>query len=299
MPENPKYPASGLTDEDKRQLDGIIIKYAVEFHSLQKRYPNPKFYVQNVVLKRLRSNDSIGVLLSMAYTKIDTSDTLYRPTQLNQRLANDTRYTGRGEPNILTASEDRTISADNFLHPRDLRERVLKKAEELNIFVHVEGKKNIGARMKNIKKQRAKAPPNENIEDHGGYPSAYASSEEIIRIRNIAEKAGAADYIREKMNGYGLGFEMTRYLMEVLFYSARMDKQMLPIIIGVGARFMNDNLAKSDVDQLEQVFLRLQACTDNDLKTFAYHAANFLIQHQSYHELLIFLSMLSKQWGIR
>jgi hypothetical protein len=296
--ENPKYPPLELTDEDKKQLDGVIIKYAVEFRSLQNRYPNPKSYVENVVLKRLHSNDNVGVLLSMAYSKIDPRDALYRPTQLNQRLANDTRYTDRLHPNISTVSEDCGISADSFLGPRDLRERVLKKAEDLNIFVHIEGKKNIDACERNIRKKRTKAPPNENIEDRGGYPSAYASSDEIIRIRNIAEKAGGADYIREKMNGYGLGLELTKYLMEVFFYAAKMDKQMLPMMIGVGARFMNNHLAKSDIDQLEMAFQRLQSCTDNELQTFADYAAKFLTQHQRYHELLIFLSMLSKHWDI-
>lgn len=39
MTENPKYPVSDLTDEDKKQLDGVIIKIAVSYNSLRTKYP--------------------------------------------------------------------------------------------------------------------------------------------------------------------------------------------------------------------------------------------------------------------
>jgi hypothetical protein len=295
MVENPKYPESQLTDEDKKQLDEVIVKIAGSYCSLRTKYPNSKTYAENVILKWLDSKADVGILHTMAYARIDPSGTLVEPGQLNRRLANDTRYTLCNN-DVLTRNEDSPAPTGNFLHPRDLRERVLTKDVDLNMLVHVEGKKSISAYESKIKKQRTKAPTNENIKDRGGYPSAYVISDEVMRIRSISEKTGAANYIRERMNGYGLGYDLTKYLMEALFHAAKMDKRMLPLIIGTGARFMNDNLTESEIHNMEPISQRFQSISDSDLQTFADKTARFLIEHQGYHELLIYLSSLIKLW---
>jgi hypothetical protein len=297
MAKNPKYPESQLTDEDKKQLDGVIVKIAVSYNSLRTRYPNPKAYAENVILKRLDSKADVGILHTMAYARTDPPGTLVEPGQLNRRLANDTRYTLQCDNGVSTGNEDSTSSTGNFLHPRDLRERVLTKDVDLNMLVHLEGKKSISAYENKIKKQRTKAPKYENIKDRGGYPSAYVVSDEVMRIRSISEKAGAANYIRERMNGYGLGYDLTKYLMEALFHAAKIDKRMLPLIIGTGARFMNNNLTESEIHDMEPISQRFQSISDNDLQTFADKTARFLIEHQGYHGLLIYLSSLIKLWN--
>jgi hypothetical protein len=201
MAENPKYPESQLTDEDKKQLDEIIVKIAGSYCSLRTKYPNSKDYAENVILKWLDSKADIGILHTMAYARIDPPGTLVKPGQLNQRLANDTRYTLQRDDDVSTGNEDSTSSTGNFLHPRDLSERVLTKGVDLNMLVHLEGKNSIRAYGSKIKKQRTKYPTNENIKDRGGYPSAYVISDEVMRIRSISEKMGAANYIRERMIG--------------------------------------------------------------------------------------------------
>jgi hypothetical protein len=206
----------------------------------------------------------------MAYARIDPPGTLVEPGQLNRRLANDTRYTLQCDSNILTGNEDSTSSTGNFLHPRDLRERVLTKDVHLNMLVHVEGKKSISTYESKIKKQRTKAPTSENIKDRGGYPSAYVISDDVMRIRSISEKTGAANYIRERMNGYGLGYDLMKYLMEAVFLAAKMDKRILPLMFGTGARFMNDNLPESDVHKKKRfprVCGQFQTATSRHLQT--------------------------------
>jgi hypothetical protein len=82
----------------------------------------------------------------------------------------------------------------------------------LNIVVHLKGKRNINVHNHKVKNQPTKTPTNENIEDRGGYPSQYVISEEIVRIRNIAQKTGAADSIRERLNEYGISFDLIKNL---------------------------------------------------------------------------------------
>jgi hypothetical protein len=160
-----------------------------------------------------------------------------------------------------------------------------------NILVHLEGKKNISAHKSKIKEQHTKAPENQNIEDRGGFPSAYVISDEIMQIRSIAGKTGAANYIRERMNLYGLGYDLAKYLMEALFHAAKMDKGMLPLIIGVGARMiMNNNLAESEISEIQTFSQSLQSISDSDIEILADNAAKLLIENQGYNEMLIFFS---------
>jgi hypothetical protein len=81
------------------------------------------------------------------------------------------------------------------------------------------------------------------IDDRGGYPSAYVTSDDVIKIRKIMEKSGATNYFLEKMNGYGLGFALTKYLVLALFHAANLDKRILPRILVPGGKIANVNIA--------------------------------------------------------
>jgi hypothetical protein len=168
----------------------------------------------------------------------------------------------------------------------------------LGILVPVKGKKNISLYKSKIKKKRTKAPTNENIKDRGGYPSAYAISEEVMRIRKIAEKKGATDYFRERMNQYGIGYDLAKYITETIFYATKMDKRMIPLLGVIGTRSMNNNLAESDIHELETLSQSLQSISDSDLEIIADESARLLIEHLGYHELLILGSSLTKLWNI-
>jgi hypothetical protein len=256
---------------------------------LRKKYLNSKAYAENAILKYLHSKAEVWNLHTMLYARNDPPGTLIEPGQLNRRLANDTRYTLKND--ALTGNEDSTSSTGNFLHPRDLRERVLEKNVDWNILAHLEGKKNISAHKSKIKEKHTKAHENQNIEDRGGFPSAYVISDEIMQIRSIAGKTGAANYIRERMNLYGLGYDLAKYLMEALFHAAKMDKGMLPLIIGIGTRMcMNNDLAESEISEIQTFSQSLQSISDSDIEILADNAAKLLIADQGYNEMLIFVS---------
>jgi hypothetical protein len=297
MAENPKYPVLELKEEDKKLLDGVIIKAAVNFHSCLEEYPNPKIYAEKVFLKFLDSKADIGAALTMIYAKIDPPGDIFEPGQLNRRIANDMRYNIRSEGDISTTGVENINLNSNFLHSRDLS-GVLKKNVSLDILIPVKGKKNISLYKNKIKKKRTKVPTNENIEDRGGYPSAYAISEEVMRIRKIAEKTGAMDYFRERMNQYGIGYDLARYIAEAIFYATKMDKRMLPLLGVIGTRSMNNHLAENDIHELETLSQSLQSISDGDLEIIADGSARLLIEHLGYHELLILGSSLTKLWNI-
>ena len=88
-----KYPSQKLTNEDKQILDQIIIKYALNFFALTEKYPNPKQYAEQVILKRMRYDPNIAILYSISHVRTNPSDSLYKPGQLNEQIANDIRKT--------------------------------------------------------------------------------------------------------------------------------------------------------------------------------------------------------------
>jgi hypothetical protein len=95
---------SELKEEDKKLLDGVIIKAAVNFHSCLEEYPNPKTYAEKVFLKFLDSKADIGGALTMIYAKIDPPGNIFEPGQLNRRIANDTRYNIWSEGDTFTCT---------------------------------------------------------------------------------------------------------------------------------------------------------------------------------------------------
>jgi len=285
--ENPKYPESKLTDEDKKILDGAIVKYAVKFQALKQKYPDPREYAKNEIIKNLHSDAVFGTLLTAAYAKNDPDNTIFEPGQVNQRLANDTRHAIEHDRGSAMGCEDHTHT-HNFLNPRYLREGVLQKVEDLNIFVHLEGKKEIIEQRRKIKHSVRK------IGDRGGNPSAYVTTNDVAKIKKIIEKPAAADYFLEKMNGYGLGFALTKYMMQIFFYVAKLDKRMLTTSTVIGAKFMNDNIAKGDTGKSEVFFQGLQSITDKDLERYAENAALFLTNNRDFQAVMLFFSIMIK-----
>lgn len=186
MVENPKYPVSELTGEDIEILDRIIIKYAVKFYAIMKKYTNAMQYAKKI-LKDLSSGSDVAGLFTLAYAKNDSVDRMYKPVELNQRLANDLR-------NIIEQDYDQAEGGREvsiLLHRRDLRERVLKRLETLGVFMHLEGKQEIKRHEHKVRTRRKKSAGNQNGDDRGGYPSAYMMTKDFVKIRKTIEKTGS------------------------------------------------------------------------------------------------------------
>jgi hypothetical protein len=92
------------------------------------------------ILKDLSSGSDVAGLFTLAYAKNDSVDRMYKPVELNQRLANDLRNIIKRDYDY-EAEEGREVSI--LLHGRDLRELVLKRLETLGLFMQLEGKQEI------------------------------------------------------------------------------------------------------------------------------------------------------------
>jgi hypothetical protein len=289
MVENPKYLVSGLTGEDIEILDRIIIIYAAKSYAIMKKYTNTMQYAKKI-LKELSSGSDVAGLFTLAYAKNDPVDRMYKPVELNQRLAYDLR-------NILEQDYDYEAEAgckaSILLHRRDLRERVLKKLETLGVFMHLEGKQE-------IKRQEHKATPgkkragNQNGDDRGGHPSAYMMTNDFINIRNTIEKTAAVEYIHAKLISSNLALVITKHILLPFLYAAKMDKKAFITMMTMGAKFMNDRLTENDFNKFEVSFQNLQSYTDTQMQAIAENLAKFLMNNRNYYEQLLFFIALMK-----
>ena len=75
------------------------------------------------------------------------------------------------------------------------------------------------------------------------------------------------------MNGYGLGFALTKYLMQAFFYAAKMDKRMLTIDNGNRREIHERQYHGRGHRNFEAVFQGLQSCSDKDLERYAENVA--------------------------
>jgi hypothetical protein len=121
----PKNHAQKLTTEDKVLLENVVTKYTVKYYSLIQKYPNPKKYVEEIVLKQIHSDNAIANLYVILYAINNPSNQVLLPGEINERLANDIRH---------AIQQDYSDTLDPFhrerlLHPRDLRENVLRTRE--------------------------------------------------------------------------------------------------------------------------------------------------------------------------
>jgi hypothetical protein len=290
MVENPKYPMSELTGEDIEILDQIIIKYAVKSYAIMKKYTNAMQYAKKI-LKDLSSASDVAGLFTLAYAKNDSVDRMYKPVELNQRLANDLRNIIEREYEY-EAQGGREVSI--LLHRRDLRERVLKRLETLGVFMHLEGKQEIKRHEHKVRTPRKKGAGNQNGDDGGGYPSAYMMTKDFLKIRKTIEKTAAVEYIHAKLISSGLALILTKHILLAFLHAAKMDKKAFLTMMTTGAKFMNEGLTKDDINRFEVSFQNLQSSTDTQMQAIAENLAKFLMNNRSYYEQLLFFIALMK-----
>jgi phenylpyruvate tautomerase PptA (4-oxalocrotonate tautomerase family) len=124
MPKKVKYPAQELTEEDKKLIGQISLKFAVKISALISKYPNPKDYAEKVILKDVHSKNYIAGVHMLAIAKNATSNHLFKPHEINQKLANI----------IRNYDVQQDFKSSVLLHPRSLS-RVLKDHKELGTFL--------------------------------------------------------------------------------------------------------------------------------------------------------------------
>jgi hypothetical protein len=184
--EKPKYSAQNLTDEDREILYQVVFKYAMLFYNLTQKYASPKEYAKKEILKIIQSDKDIATLYTLIYAKNYPPDYLYKPGEINQKLANDMRNSIQQDyRDMTTQTDDDDEHHERFLHPRDLREKVLKNLESYGIILHLEGKDKIRHHQREVRRPGKKSLSDD---DRGGKPSAYIVTEKVEKLKKAIEK---------------------------------------------------------------------------------------------------------------
>lgn len=288
MDKKSKYPSQTLTNEVIQILDQIIIKYAVKFYALIQEYPNPKKYAERVIRSKMVSDTNIAFLYTITYVRNYPSDYIYKPGQLNEKLANDIRNTITESYPILDLEDNNQFKG--FLNPRDLRERVLKKLEKEDIFIHLEGKNKIINKMHRPGRKKSSDEVNN---DTGGKQSAYIITDEVEKLKKAIESPEAIDYLYDKIINSNLAYKFTKFNVLAFFHAAKLDVKSTHKLLGIGA-FMMENNIKEKNDSILLMLQRLQFYDDHQLEQYADKAAQFLTKEPDYYALLSFITGLLK-----
>ena len=221
------YSSRKLTDEDIRILERIVIRYLVKFYALKERYPNPKSYAEEVILKKLQYDTNIATLFTIAYAMRSRSDHIFRPGQINKKLAKDIQNSIGQDYIKLRIEENDQLK--EFIHPRNLRERVFDRLEDLGIFVHLERKEDIRNQEYNKQRPGRKGTYNSEVHnnDYGGKPSAEKLAEEVKNLKRVVEKPEAIDFLYEKIIESGLALSLAKYKMLALLHAVKMDEKIV------------------------------------------------------------------------
>jgi hypothetical protein len=103
---NAKYQAQNLTDEDKEILYQVVFKYAMLFYNLTQKYASPKEYAKKEILKIIQSDKDIATLYTLIYAKNYSPGYLFKPGEINQKLANDMRNSIQQDYRDMTTQTD-------------------------------------------------------------------------------------------------------------------------------------------------------------------------------------------------
>ncbi|HET9807787.1 MAG TPA: hypothetical protein VFP49_12845 [Nitrososphaeraceae archaeon] len=290
--EKTKYSAQKLTNDDKKILDQIVIKYALKFYALTEKYPCPKKYVEEVILKRIHYDANIALLYSISYIRTNPSIYQYKPGQLNENIANDIR-------NTIIESYPRLVLEDpsnfkGFLPPRDLRERVTKKLVDCNILNELEGKEAIRKEEQKTRLPGRKSSSDEVRDNLGGKPFAYQATDEVEKLKKTIKKSGAIEYVYDRIMSSNLPHKFAKFSLLVFFHASKLDEIATQKMLGIGAAMMKDMGRRIDRSELLSFKRFLDSFDDEKLEQYADEGAQFLINERTYHTLLFFLAGLLK-----
>jgi hypothetical protein len=219
-------------------------------------------------------------------------DHLFKPGEINQRLANDIQKAIQQGYADTTAAEleDDAHYPKRFLDPRDLREKVLKNLESNGIILNLQGKKKIKHHRHDIHRPGKKSLSNDN--DRGGKPSAYIVTADVEKLKKAMKKPRALDFLYDKIIKSGLAHKLAKFSMLAFLYAAKMDERVIHMLMGFGASFFQDNVTEGDTANFNVIFQKLQMIDDNQLEQLADSIAKSAIEDRGYYALLFMAGLL-------
>lgn len=288
MVEGPKYPAQRLTEEDKEILYKVAINYVITFYNLTQEHPNPKLIAKRIVSKVVQSDKYISTLHMLAYIKNSPTNQILEPGEINEKLANDIKNSI--EKDISAKLEDDKNNNKKFLHPSDLSD-VLKKLEEHDILLHLEGKKEIRDRLH--KNHHGKKSLSVLVRhSRGGKLSVYLVKEDVEKLKRAMEKPEAIEYLHTEVVRTGLAHKIMKYLILASLHCLKMNENVGRDLMEVGAAFFQEKMNEQENAKFKNTLQILQSIDDEQLGHDIDDLTKSLIHDRGYYILLFIIGLL-------
>ena len=204
-----------------------------KFYAFNAKYGSPKKFAQRMV-KIIHSDTNIAALHTIAIVKNASSDHLFRPGEINQRLAHTVQKTIQQDLEDMMLTDG---SYDIFLHPRKLT-KVLKQLEKIGIFFNIKTKDQI-IDLERGKRRPGKKTSHEDIRDLGGKPSIYKSTKEFEKLKNVMENHEAVEFLYDEIAKSGLAHKLIRFLVLTCWHAAKMDETYFARSVEFGSLFFS------------------------------------------------------------
>jgi hypothetical protein len=245
-----EIPRSKIDKRRYRRLRSGFFKICSEVLLINTKYPNPKKYAEKIS-KTVQSEKDFAPLYTIAYLKNAPEDHFFKPSELNQRLANDIQ---QSYIDITTEMEDYVSRNKRLVSPRFLRENVLQKLEDDGMVVHLEGKKELRSYQRHLHRP-GKKPSNRPIYNaRGGKPSAYKVSDEVQKLKKVMAKPEALDYLCNKVIKSDLAYKLAKFNFLAFLHAAKMNKKIVECTMGVGASLLQEGFTNEDVTDFRDTF---------------------------------------------
>jgi hypothetical protein len=282
MSKKPKYLKEELTCEDKYILVRAAIKLVTKLYSELVKYSDPKVFFK--YLKKFRSDKSCAVGFTLKYMGTLPVGQTFRPKMINQRLLSDMRnFNERDRIDILESERP----AQQFLHPRDLRECVLKKLQVDGIIHHMEEEGVIrGQRRKRMHRGKAS---NQSVVNVGGRLSEYRVSERIDEMKKTMEKHGAIEYFAEALH-YFYGTEFINALIENFMLVSLHALRTLDDVVSMrvaGMTYYYGTITETFSEDFRSMLQDLKALSEDQLKQEAHDRAQSALECWDFYYFLL------------
>jgi hypothetical protein len=269
-----KYPAQKLTEEDKELIGQLALKYIAASYALIGKYPKPKDYAENVILKIFRSKNDLAVLHVLSVAKNATPSHLHKPREIKQLLVNTIQSSVRQDFKDMK-------SVQEFLEylnlPRELR-KALRGVEDMGAFDHLTKKDEIRNLERGTRHAGKKPSYYEDDRDLGGNPSSYKKRGEFEKLKNVMEKPGAIELFYERLARSDLAYKLVKFQQLALWYAVKMDETLLSKMIGHGI-CMFPEIKGKHISDFKNAYQQLQSFDESQLEKLAEHCAKILIKN--------------------
>ena len=207
---------------------------------------------------------------------------------MNEKLAKDIGNSFQEQYIGLASQLQNNEFIKKFLSPYDLRVGVLKKLEDLGIFIHLTTKEEILRHQDGRSHSHGRSSSTNIHNDRGGKPSVYVLADDIERLKRAMKKPGSFEYLYKELIKSGLDEKLFKFQHLAFLHAAKMDKRVLDMALGAGAIFFQEPQNRVDTAKL---FQQLQQIDDNKLEQSVDSQIKSIIEDRGYYSILFFAGL--------